>query len=165
VSDQLLAILKYVFLGVLYLFFLRVIRAVWAELRDPKTVLTPVADGRQVAMNAQNRQAGSGGRARGRKPRQLYLSVVEPASQKGQTFDLGEELTIGRAAGCGISLPDDTFVSQLHARVFARDDDFYLEDLGSTNGTTLNRKPVSGPLEIRKGDRLQVGKTVLEVVR
>jgi pSer/pThr/pTyr-binding forkhead associated (FHA) protein len=62
-------------------------------------------------------------------------------------------------------VPDDTFVSQLHARLFAREDKLYLEDLGSTNGTTLNRKPVSAPVEIRRGDRIQVGKTVFEVVR
>ena len=46
-----------------------------------------------------------------------------------------------------------------------RDGKLFVEDLGSTNGTFLNRKPVSGTAAIRKGDRLQVGKTVLEVGR
>ena len=45
---------------------------------------------------------------------------------------------MGRAAGCHIALPDDTFVSQLHARVFERSGQVYVEDLGSTNGTYVN---------------------------
>jgi pSer/pThr/pTyr-binding forkhead associated (FHA) protein len=54
-------------------------------------------------------------------------------------------------------------VSQLHARVFLRDGSYYVEDLGSTNGTYLNRKKVSGPLLAQPGDQLQVGSVVLEV--
>ena len=58
---------------------------------------------------------------------------------------------------------DDTYVSQLHARVFTRDGQLMVEDLGSTNGTYLNRVKVAGPMVMQKGDRLQVGNTVLEV--
>jgi pSer/pThr/pTyr-binding forkhead associated (FHA) protein len=90
--------------------------------------------------------------------------VVE-GEGKGKVFDVGDELTVGRAAGCQISLADDTFVSQLHARLFRRDARYYVEDLGSTNGTFLNRKQVSAPIALRRGDRLQVGKTVFEVSR
>ncbi|HET7722577.1 MAG TPA: FHA domain-containing protein, partial [Acidimicrobiales bacterium] len=79
-----------------------------------------------------------------------------------QTYELGDELTVGRAGGCQITL-DDTFVSQLHARVFRRDGQLWVEDLGSTNGTFLNRKKISAPVSMRKGDRLQIGKTVMEL--
>ncbi len=80
-------------------------------------------------------------------------------------FDLGDELTVGRAIGCGVSLPDDTFVSTLHARVFRREGALFVEDLGSTNGTFVNDRPVTGTVPFHKGDRLQVGKTVLELAR
>jgi len=73
-------------------------------------------------------------------------------------------VTVGRAPGCGVSLQDTT-VSQLHARVFRRDGRLYVEDLGSTNGTFVNRVPVSAPVPLNRGDRLQVGGTVLEVSR
>jgi pSer/pThr/pTyr-binding forkhead associated (FHA) protein len=159
VSQSLLSILKFGFLALLYLFFLRVLRAVWVELREPKTPTPlpatppPRSDGRTT------------GRSRATTNRAVHLVLVEPADRKGQSFDLGEELTVGRAAGCGVPLPEDTFVSQLHARIFRRDGRLFVEDLGSTNGTYLNRKPVSAPVPIRKGDRLQIGKTVLEVNR
>ena len=92
--------------------------------------------------------------------------IIEPAEAKGRAFPLGAtgtELTVGRGGGCGVALPDDTFVSQLHARIFHADGSWFVEDLGSTNGTFLNRQKVSGPQSLRKGDRLQVGRTVLEV--
>jgi pSer/pThr/pTyr-binding forkhead associated (FHA) protein len=62
-------------------------------------------------------------------------------------------------------LPDDTFVSQLHARVFRRDGRLYVEDLGSTNGTYLNKKKVASPAAMGKGDKLKIGQTTLEVRR
>jgi pSer/pThr/pTyr-binding forkhead associated (FHA) protein len=78
-------------------------------------------------------------------------------------FPLRDEATVGRAGGCAVLLADDTFVSQLHARVFRRDGDLYVEDLGSTNGTYLNRKKVTAPVAIRKGDKVQFGRTTMEV--
>ncbi len=53
----------------------------------------------------------------------------------------------------------------LHARLFRRDGRLWVEDLGSTNGTFVNRKKVAAPVALRRGDRLQVGTTVLEVTR
>ncbi len=155
--DSLLTILKLCFLALLYLFFLRVIRAVWAEMSG-----TP-APAPVPAPPATRPQRGWGGAARGGNSKGGgRLRVIEPADRKGQTYDLAEELTVGRAGGCQITL-DDTYVSQLHARVFRRDGQLYVEDLGSTNGTYLNRKKVTAPIAIRKGDRLQIGKTVMEL--
>ena len=70
--------------------------------------------------------------------------------------------TLGRAAGCRV-IVDDNFVSQIHARVTQRDDQILVEDLGSTNGTYLNRRRVAGPMVMNPGDRLQVGDPVLEL--
>jgi hypothetical protein len=173
VPDSLLTALKLVFLGLLYLFFLRVIRAVWVELREPKGVQVavappPPAPRATVRAGAGVGAAGGGGGGGGgfwgsRNAGAEHLVVREPADQYGQSFELGDELTVGRAIGCGVSLPDDTFVSTLHARVFRRDGALYVEDLGSTNGTFLNDRPVTGTMALNKGDRLQVGKSVLEL--
>src|SRR5687767_8615928 len=125
--ESLLTILKFLFLALVWLFFARVLRAVWAQL-------SPAAATTEAAPAA---TGGRGGVA--------HLKVVEPAEQRGLTFDLGDELTVGRAGGCQIALEDDKTVSQLHARVFRRDGRVYVEDLGSTNGTYLNAKKVTAP--------------------
>ena len=148
--ESLLAILKLCALALLYLFFFRVIRAVWAEVRTPSVVAAP------VAVDAPARGPGR------RETRSTKLTVVEPPELSGRTYGLGEELTVGRAAGCQVTL-DDSYVSQLHARIFARDGVFYVEDLGSTNGTFLNSHKVSAPVAMKRGDRLQIGSTVMEL--
>ena len=155
--DTLLTILKLCFLALLYLFFLRVLRAVWAEIKSPPTATAAAGPAAAPARNW-----GGGGRSGGNAKAGGRLRVIEPAETKGQTYDLADELTVGRAGGCQITL-DDTFVSQLHARVFRRDGQLFVEDLGSTNGTFLNRKKVTAPVAVRKGDRLQIGKTVMEL--
>ncbi|MCL4135119.1 UNVERIFIED_CONTAM: hypothetical protein GTU68_057631 [Idotea baltica] len=73
-------------------------------------------------------------------------------------------MTIGRAAGCQITL-DDTYISQLHARVSNADSGVVIEDLGSTNGTYLNRQRVTTPVYGEAGDQIQVGGIVMELRR
>jgi pSer/pThr/pTyr-binding forkhead associated (FHA) protein len=91
------------------------------------------------------------------------LTVTEPPTLRGSKFELtGVEITIGRAAGCQVALPDDTFASTVHARIYGRDGAIYVEDLGSTNGTYLNGMRLGSPAVLRPGDQLQVGNTVLE---
>jgi pSer/pThr/pTyr-binding forkhead associated (FHA) protein len=156
--ETLLTLLKLFFLALLYLFFFRVLRAVWAEVSAPPAPAAARPSGPAPAPTA--------GRSRGPAAKgALRLKVVEPAETRGTVYDLGDELTVGRASGCQIAIPDDTYVSQLHARIFRRDSQVFVEDLGSTNGTFLNRKKVSAPVPVRRGDRLQIGKTVLEVGR
>jgi pSer/pThr/pTyr-binding forkhead associated (FHA) protein len=162
VSDPLLTFLKYIFLAVLYLFFLRVLRAVWVELREPKPAPVPAAPPPPQAPPV---PAPGSRRRRGPDHGGERLVVVEPPERRGQEFALADELTVGRAGGCGVPLPDDTFVSQLHARVFRRNGQLYVEDLGSTNGTYLNKKKVASAVAMRKGDKLKIGQTTLEVQR
>lgn len=157
-DEQLLTILKLCLLALLYLFFFRVLRAVWAEVRGPNVAVAGAARPPAAAP-----PSGRAVRKAERRALPVQLSIVEPANLRGRTFPLAEELTVGRAAGCQVTL-DDTYASQIHARVFAREGQLFVEDLGSTNGTYLNRRKVQGPQVMRRGDRLQVGNTVLELV-
>ena len=152
--ESLLTILKFCFLALLYLFFIRVVRAVWTEVTAPPPA--PVAP--TPAPRTRRERGGGGKRA------VAHLRIVEPAELRGRTYDVADELTIGRAAGCQIPL-EDSYASQLRARLFRRNSELLVEDLGSTNGTFLNRKKVDSAVPIRKGDRLQVGKTVLELTK
>lgn len=149
--ESLLTILKFCLLGLVYLFFARVLRAVWVEVGGRGG-----REGGQGAAAPPTQRWGRGANALAR------LRVLEPPEDRGRSFELGDELTLGRAEGCQITL-DDTFVSQLHARIFRRDDQIVVEDLGSTNGTFLNGQKVTAPVVVRRGDRLQVGKTVMEL--
>jgi pSer/pThr/pTyr-binding forkhead associated (FHA) protein len=162
VSEPLLNVLKICLLALLYLFFLRVLQAVWSEVSGPRrrgrarTRTAPAPAARPTA------KVGVLAGSRGGSRAPSALRVVEPESEQGKSFPLGDEITVGRAAGCHVTL-DDTYVSQLHARIFHRDGDLFVEDLGSTNGTYLNRAKVSGPMAMKPGDRLQVGSVVLEL--
>ncbi|HEX4538632.1 MAG TPA: FHA domain-containing protein [Acidimicrobiales bacterium] len=169
-SDSLLTILKFFLIALLWLFFLRVLRAVWSELKRPP-VVTVIDEPRQRRSRRRDAPPPQGpasptgampagdGRGNGQVMR---LRVLEPAEGRGRTFELGEEVTVGRASGCGVAL-NDAFTSQLHARVFRRNGETWIEDLGSTNGTFVNAKKLGSPVLLHPGDRLQVGRTVLEV--
>lgn len=157
VSDQLLLVLKLCLLALLYLFFFRVVRAVWTEVRPapPTPAGMPVGAAPPVPVKKRRREERTG-------PRTRELVVVEPVEAAGRAFALIGEMSIGRAAGCQITL-DDTYASQIHARVFSRDNQWQVEDLGSTNGTWLNRHKVAGAMVIKPGDVLQIGNTVMEL--
>jgi pSer/pThr/pTyr-binding forkhead associated (FHA) protein len=152
VPEPLLAILKLCALALLYLFFFRVLRAVWAEVGGARVAVAP-------AGRPQERERRP--LARRERP-SSHLTIVEPEQHRGRSFGLADELTVGRAAGCQVTLDDD-YASQLHARIFRRDGTLYVEDLGSTNGTYLNTRKVSAPMALKRGDRLKIGATVMEL--
>jgi pSer/pThr/pTyr-binding forkhead associated (FHA) protein len=174
--ESVLAVLKLVFLAVLYLFLARVIRAVWVEIyAERRSAAENVHAGTAEAPKVRTRdvpvpviateKVSKRELRKAEKTKANYvLKVVEPPEQKGTTYAVADEMTIGRAAACAVPIRDD-FASQLHARVFRRDGDVFCEDLGSTNGTFLNKKPVHGPNRLTKGDRIQVGNTVLEFTK
>lgn len=154
-SDQLLQILKYFLVALVWLFFVRVARSAWVEVR--RTQLAPLHPSGETATSEAPLHVPSETR------RSVSLEVVQPPERRGERFDLAGETTVGRAPGCGVSLAADSFTSQLHARLYLRDGTVWVEDLGSTNGTWLNGERLNTPTRIRKGDRLQVGSTVLEL--
>lgn len=169
-TDQVLNILKFILLGLLYLFFARVLWAVWSEVRPPKQ--RPV--GPQINPNKRVVPAAGTPALGTQKPKKkrraskaerrpaTRLVVLEPKQRKGLTIPLDGEITLGRDATCTISIVDDTYVSQLHMRFYGYDGQPMVEDLGSTNGTFHNGNKLTGSKLIHPGDRIQVGTTVIE---
>jgi hypothetical protein len=151
VPESVLTILKFCFLALLYLFLWRVVRVVLGELRAPA--------------DADDDAAPSDGRRERQGRRGARLRILEPPAHEGEIYPLAEEITVGRGGGCSIVLPDDSYVSTVHARLFRRGSEVFVEDLGSRNGTYVNGTPVAAPTRIRRGDRVQFGQTVGEVVR
>ena len=78
------------------------------------------------------------------------------------SFKLTGDIEIGRADHCTIRLAD-TYASQVHARLSARNGSWTIEDLGSTNGTFLNERRLESPSHVRSGDKVRIGTTVLEL--
>lgn len=162
-SEQLLTVLKLCLLALLYLFFLRVLRAVWSEVTPPK-VATADAGGSRRAKTPRPKATRTPKATKSRRGASVptRLVIVEPAARAGAEFPLGPELTVGRAGGCSIVL-DEQYVSQVHCRIFIRDGAVFAEDLGSTNGTWVNGSRAVGQMPARLGDRIQVGNVVMEV--
>lgn len=146
-----LTVLKIVLLLLLYFFVWRAVRAVVLDLyggrrREPRAARAPEPRARR-------------GRGRG-VPAKLVL--LNERGGRASTYRLSGTIQIGRASSCDIR-PDDNYVSQLHAKVSDRNGSWVIEDLGSTNGTYLNQRKVTAPTTISPGDRIRVGKTVVEV--
>lgn len=159
-SHGLLEILRYFLLALIWLFFLYAARMVLVEVRRGRTEAASVdapapAPGRPRPAAAPPAERGS----------PTKLRILEPADRRGVAFDLGPEMTLGRSPGCAVPLEGDTFASSVHARVFRRDGETWLEDLGSTNGTFVNGERVAKPVRLQRGDRLKVGHTLLEASR
>jgi pSer/pThr/pTyr-binding forkhead associated (FHA) protein len=148
--------LQWLVVIVVWLFFLRVVRAVWVEVRP--------AGPRQQA-RADRKAERQQNRSRRRQRRRLRLEVVEPTDYRGTVYDLENDVTLGRNPSCGISTSYDAYSSSTHARLYRDADKLWVEDLGSTNGTFVNSEQISRPVRLSRGDLLQVGATVFEVVK
>ena len=172
-SDSLLNIFKFALLALLYLFFARVLWAVWSEVRGPRKGAPVAGSPRPSAAPPSSPTDGTESTpkqtktvrtkpAKGRRGTVARLVVLEPKASRGTAIGLTQEVTFGRAEGCTVSVPDDTFVSQVHARVRNDSGTIIIEDLGSTNGTYLNGTRLTNATALQRGDRIQIGSTVLE---
>ena len=152
-TDALLNPLKLMLLALIYLFFGRVLRAVWSEVRTPVMPAARVGGG-----------TASRGRAKKTSGKGVPMFVViEPKQHRGATYTLSSVLAIGRLEDNDIVIDDDSFISSHHARIEIRPDGTWVVDLGSTNGCFVNGQRVADQRSVRKGDRIQVGSTVLEM--
>jgi FHA domain len=158
-SPFVIAVLKYAFLALLYFFVFRAIRAVALEVSG-----RAAARHGSTAHTTQFRQPAKAakGRRRGKTP-----SVVVVRGEDGRKLSshpLNETVQIGRAEACHVRI-DDRYASQFHARLYPRNGSWYVEDLGSTNGTYLNRHRLTASTEVHAGDVVRIGKTTLELRR
>jgi len=139
------------FLVLLWLFVLAALRVVRSDLY--------AASGLRVSTPGFRRNADKA--AKGNKaPRQL---VVTHGALTGTRISLdGRPILIGRADDSTLVLDDD-FASTRHARIALQGEEWYVEDLGSTNGTYLDRAKVTGPTRVPLGVPVRIGKTVIEL--
>ena len=156
----LLDLFKYLLIALIWLFFLRVIRAVWVETK-PSTPKVPARSRRRsketAAASPPPQTAAPVGAV-------LRLRVTPPAGGASHNAEIRTQGTVGRSSACAVPIGEDEFASSVHARIFQNGSGFMVEDLGSTNGTSLNGTRIARPTAVSKGDRIVVGRTVLEVI-
>jgi pSer/pThr/pTyr-binding forkhead associated (FHA) protein len=158
-SPFIIAVLKYAFLALLYFFVFRAIRAVALEVSGR-------AAARRGAATAHTTQFRQPAKAKGRRGGKAPSAVVVRGEdgRKLSSHPLNDTVQIGRAEACHVRI-DDRYASQFHARLYPRNGSWYVEDLGSTNGTYLNRHRLTGSTEVHAGDVVRIGKTTLELRR
>ncbi|MGF1617820.1 MAG: FHA domain-containing protein [Acidimicrobiia bacterium] len=133
--DVILTLLRIIFLGLVYLFVWQVARAIGSHLG--------------ISLKRERRE--------GRR-----LLMVRSETQQGLEVEVTDATVLGRSAEADVLL-DDPYASEFHMRLLAQENGLVLHDLGSTNGTYVNGRRVTAPTTLRRGDSVQVGKTVMEV--
>ena len=153
-----LTVARFGFLILLWIFVFTVVgvirRDLFAGVRSKNIVATPRGVGGAVI---QGRPAKV---KRGKAARQLVVTAGQLAGTRITLGDL--PITIGRAEDSTLVITDD-FASARHARIVPRDGQWFVEDLGSTNGTYLDRGKVSGPTPVPLGVPIRIGRTSLEL--
>ena len=99
---------------------------------------------------------------RGKRSPASEIVFVRSDTQAGTDFKVNDVVVVGRSEQADI-LIDDAYASEFHMRFTNEGGNVLLHDLGSTNGTYVNGRRVSGTVTLNQGDAVQVGKTVMEV--
>jgi len=148
VPELVLQLTRAGFLALLWLFVLVALRVVRSDLYAASG-LRAILPGRTTSRTARSRTA-----------RQLLVTQGPLAGIK-ITLD-SRPILIGRADDSTLKLDDD-YASTRHARISQQGEEWYVEDLGSTNGTYLDRAKVTGPTRVPLGAPVRIGKTVIEL--
>ncbi|WP_031067827.1 FHA domain-containing protein FhaB/FipA [Streptomyces sp. NRRL WC-3742] len=176
-SELTLTVMRLGFLAVLWLFVIVAIQVIRSDLfgtkvnpRSSRRGATSAVQQTQPAGrgatpppagNTGGQTQGGGGRRRASGPTQL---VVVAGSLAGTTVALqGQTITLGRAHDSTIVLDDD-YASSRHARIYQdQTGQWTVEDLGSTNGTYLDRQRLTAPTPLQPGMPIRIGRTVIEL--
>jgi len=165
-SELTLTLMRLGFLAVLWLFVLTAVSVMRSDIFGTR------AAQRRAATQPRGKAARPAGAAKPSRPPKPAKAkkgvpskvVVTAGGQSGISVPLGSSpVTIGRAQGSTIVLDDD-YASGQHARLVpGPDGQWSVEDMGSTNGTYVDRRKIDGPTPIAIGIPIRIGKTVFEL--
>ncbi|HXF22771.1 MAG TPA: FHA domain-containing protein [Streptosporangiaceae bacterium] len=153
-----LTLIRLAFLAVLWLFVITAVGVVRTDLFGQSQSSRKQKRQRQPARQRPAKPARAG---RG-DPQRLLVTAGALAGTSLALTD--QQITIGRSNDATLVLNDD-YASSRHARLFPQDGQWIVEDLGSTNGTYLDRQKVTQPIPVPTGVPIRIGKTVLELRR
>jgi hypothetical protein len=147
--DPLSTALKFGFLAVLFLFLLVIARSAFRDLRQTASP-APDATGFHAAPGYAEVQRGVDA---------WLIAERGGGLERDARFDLIGGLSIGRSKDADVQI-EDRYASGIHVRLFSREGHHFVEDMRSTNGTTLNGAELDGEAELVDGDTIQIGDTV-----
>jgi pSer/pThr/pTyr-binding forkhead associated (FHA) protein len=156
-SELTLVLIRFAYLAILWIFVLSAISVIRSDMfgaRGPR---------REAARS--ERKAARPSRAKAAKPRRgdPRVVVIVEGGNSGEEVPLdGAPLLIGRGNDAAIRLDDD-YVSTRHARIGHSGDQWFVEDLGSTNGTYVGTSRITQPTAISLGTKIRIGKTIMEL--
>jgi hypothetical protein len=153
-SELTLFLIKISYLAILWIFVLSAISVIRSDMFGARMP----AGAREAAAPRARRQP----KQKARKGSPTHVLVVDGAN-KGERADLAQApILIGRGSDAAIRLDDD-YVSTRHARIAHSGDQWFVEDLGSTNGTYIGSARITQPTTLTLGTQIRIGKTLLEL--
>ena len=159
-SELTLMLIRFAYLAILWIFVLSAISVVRSDMFGARIDSTPRADRR--AEKQARKQAAKAKPTRRPRGAPTHIAITEGANA-GETISLDlAPLLIGRGSDAAIRLDDD-YVSTRHARIASSGDQWFVEDLGSTNGTYLGTHRLTQPTTLQLGSKVRIGKTTLEL--
>jgi pSer/pThr/pTyr-binding forkhead associated (FHA) protein len=155
-SELTLVLIRFAYLAILWIFVLSAISVIRSDMFGARV---------SRAESSRERKAARQQRSKPAKPRRgdpTQVVIVE-GGNRGESVSLDEApLLIGRGTDAAIRLDDD-YVSTRHARIANSSDQWFVEDLGSTNGTYVGARRITQPTTIQLGAQIRIGKTILEL--
>ncbi|HJQ06894.1 MAG TPA: FHA domain-containing protein [Nocardioides sp.] len=155
-SELTLFLVRIGYLAILWIFVLSAISVIRSDMFGARV---PTATAARAPRSAKPTKAPKQPKKRGNP---THVTVVQ-GSNAGISADLASApVLIGRGNDAAIRLDDD-YVSTRHARIVSSGDQWFVEDLGSTNGTYLGAQRITQPTPIGLGSQVRIGKTILEL--
>ncbi|MGH3357146.1 MAG: FHA domain-containing protein FhaB/FipA [Nocardioidaceae bacterium] len=158
-SEFTLTLIKFGFLALLWIFVLSAVSVIRSDLFGARVDSAQARQARQQRKPPKEPKPKPARKRRG-APTQL---VITEGSNAGQSLPLsGEPITLGRGGDSTVLLDDD-YVSTRHARFVTNGEEWFIEDMGSTNGTYIGSTRVTRATAITPGTAVRLGKTVVEL--
>jgi pSer/pThr/pTyr-binding forkhead associated (FHA) protein len=136
------SIMKYAIIAIIYLIIIFALRIMYKDIKG-------------------------GGKKKTVIKKTMGLEVIERGEnfnlRVGAVIPLNDELSVGRKAD-NLLILGDKYVSSQHVRIYRKNTDYILQDLGSTNGTLMNKKRVKDKVVIKKGDEIKIGTSIFKVI-
>jgi pSer/pThr/pTyr-binding forkhead associated (FHA) protein len=158
-SELTLFLIRIAYLAILWIFVLSAISVVRSDMFGARVPEAARGEGRGKQKGKSSKPAKAPAKRRGSP---THVLVVEGANA-GERAELDQApILIGRGTDAAIRLDDD-YVSTRHARIASSADQWFVEDLGSTNGTYVGTARITQPTTLTLGTQVRIGKTILEL--